>query len=123
MSPVNESRVSCEILPVAQRLSRACFFFVAISYSSFNRFNVYFHEINYLTPHASIVKTEITFVNMVVYTWLISQMYRAENRRFYSKNGSDIQCFIYINNAIFLERQGCSLIVSCQYLFCRVHPI
>ncbi len=46
MSPMNESRVDAEILPVSNRLSKARFFLVAISYSSFNRLNVYFHEIN-----------------------------------------------------------------------------
>ena len=41
------SRVISEILPVSYSLSRACFFFFAMSYSSFKRLNECFHEIIY----------------------------------------------------------------------------
>ena len=51
MSLLNVSRVDWEILPDVYRLSSACFFFLAISYSSFNRLKECFHEINFKAPN------------------------------------------------------------------------
>ena len=50
ISPLKLSRVVSLILPDSYSLSSACFFFLAMSYSSFRRLNECFHEINFKTP-------------------------------------------------------------------------
>ena len=52
-SVISLLKLSCVvwlILPVWRRLSRACFFFLAISYSSFSLLKEYFHEIKFWAP-------------------------------------------------------------------------
>jgi hypothetical protein len=56
MSFENESCVDWEILPDVYRLSRACFFFLAISYSSFSHLYECFHEIKFGAPCFSTLK-------------------------------------------------------------------
>jgi hypothetical protein len=67
ISVLNMSYVDWEILPVSSKVSKACFFFFAISYSSFSFPNECFHEINSYTVSSLPRKMEITFVNMLIY--------------------------------------------------------
>ena len=71
ISPLKLSRVVSLILPDSYSLSRACFFFLAMSYSSFRRLNECFHEINFKTPCRDAVGEEIMLVNMRVYRWVL----------------------------------------------------